>query len=71
MPSSLEALTSLVELDLAQNNLPRVPDALYTLPNLKRLNLSDNELTEISHAIGKPKSLFIYIMKNVKGNLLT
>lgn len=53
MPSSLEALTSLVELDLAQNNLPRVPDALYTLPNLKRLNLSDNELTEISHAIGK------------------
>ena len=28
IPSSLETLTNLQELDLSQNNLPRVPDAL-------------------------------------------
>ncbi|XP_059488005.1 protein flightless-1-like [Neocloeon triangulifer] len=47
IPASLEALTSLVELDLAQNDLPRVPDALFTLPNLKRPNLADNKLTDM------------------------
>ncbi|XP_074112335.1 FLII actin remodeling protein isoform X2 [Cotesia typhae] len=50
IPSSLESLTNLQELDLSQNSLPRVPDALYLLSNLKRLNLSDNEITEMSSA---------------------
>ncbi|CAG5096837.1 Similar to fliI: Protein flightless-1 (Drosophila melanogaster) [Cotesia congregata] len=53
IPSSLESLTNLQELDLSLNSLPRVPDALYLLSNLKRLNLSDNEITEISSAAGK------------------
>lgn len=55
IPSSLESLTNLQELDLSQNSLPRVPDALYLLSNLKRLNLSDNEITEMSSAAGKCK----------------
>lgn len=51
IPSSLESLTNLQELDLSQNALPRVPDALYSLSNLRRLNLSDNQITELSTAI--------------------
>lgn len=47
-PMNLENLTLLSDVDLAQNNLPKVPDALYSLPNLKRLNLSENEITELS-----------------------
>lgn len=47
-PSNLENLTNLADIDLAENALPKVPEALYSLPNLKRLNLSDNEITELS-----------------------
>lgn len=39
IPSSLESLSNLIDLDLAQNQLNRLPEALYTLPKLKRLNL--------------------------------
>lgn len=52
MPSSLETLTSLADVDLSMNGLPRVPEALYSLPNLKRLNISSNNITELSSAIG-------------------
>ncbi|XP_012274985.1 protein flightless-1 isoform X2 [Orussus abietinus] len=51
IPSSLESLTNLQELDLSQNALPRVPDAIYSLVNLRRLNISDNQITELSAAI--------------------
>lgn len=47
-PTNLDSLVSLADVDLAQNALPKVPDALYSLPNLKRLNLSDNEIVELS-----------------------
>ncbi|XP_060528403.1 protein flightless-1 [Cylas formicarius] len=50
-PTNLENLVNLCDVDLAQNALPKVPEALYSLPNLKRLNLSDNEITEISTAM--------------------
>lgn len=48
LPTSLEMLSNLCDVDLAKNALTKVPDALYSLQNLKRLNLSDNEITEIS-----------------------
>ncbi|XP_014610510.1 PREDICTED: protein flightless-1 [Polistes canadensis] len=51
IPSSLETLTNLQELDLSLNSLPRVPDALYSLSNLRRLNLNDNQISELSTAI--------------------
>lgn len=47
-PTNLENLINLSDIDLAQNALPKVPDALYSLSNLKRLNLSENEITELS-----------------------
>ncbi|GFS01023.1 protein flightless-1 homolog [Elysia marginata] len=47
-PTGLDTLTNLQEVDLSHNNLPRVPEALYKLDSLKRLNLSSNEITELS-----------------------
>lgn len=39
---------------MSYNTLTRVPEALYKLESLKRLNLSDNEITELSLMIGRP-----------------
>lgn len=43
---------SFADVDFSQNALPRVPDVLYTLSTLRRLNLSDNAISEVSHVIG-------------------
>lgn len=51
LPSSLDTLSNLCDVDLSKNALTKVPDALYSLLSLKRLNLSDNEITEISAAM--------------------
>ncbi|XP_072949414.1 protein flightless-1 [Epargyreus clarus] len=51
LPTSLDTLCNLSDVDLSKNALTKVPDALYSLLNLKRLNLSDNEITEISSAM--------------------
>ncbi|KAK7111739.1 protein flightless-1 homolog [Littorina saxatilis] len=47
-PTSLDTLINLQDVDLSDNALQRVPEALYKLSSLKRLNLSDNEITELS-----------------------
>ena len=57
IPTNLEALTRLSDLDLSRNGLTKIPDGLFTLPSLKRLNLSENQLKEISTAIGKSYNL--------------
>ncbi|XP_053610117.1 protein flightless-1 [Plodia interpunctella] len=51
LPTSLDTLANLADVDLSKNALTKVPDALYSLQNLKRLNLSDNEIAEISSAM--------------------
>ncbi|CAH2096019.1 unnamed protein product [Euphydryas editha] len=51
LPTSLDTLCNLSDVDLSKNALTKVPDALYSLQSLKRLNLSDNEITEISTAM--------------------
>lgn len=51
-PVSLDACAVLSDVDFSQNNLPRIPDVLYTLSTLKRLNLSDNCISEVSPVIG-------------------
>jgi Leucine-rich repeat (LRR) protein len=52
LPSNFEALTKLADVDLSKNGLTKIPDGLFTLSGLKRLNLSENNLKEISVAIG-------------------
>ncbi|KAJ8251808.1 hypothetical protein GJAV_G00225650 [Gymnothorax javanicus] len=51
MPTSMEGLTCLADVDLSCNDLTRVPECLYTLSNLKRLNLSSNQISELSLCI--------------------
>ncbi|XP_069840328.1 protein flightless-1 homolog [Dendropsophus ebraccatus] len=51
LPTSLEGLTNLSDVDLSMNDLGRVPECLYTLANLKRLNLSSNQISELSLCI--------------------
>ncbi|XP_064414953.1 protein flightless-1 homolog [Latimeria chalumnae] len=51
LPTSLEGLTNLVDIDLSCNDLSRVPECLYTLSNLKRLNLSSNQISDLSLCI--------------------
>ena len=48
--TGVESLTNLCDVDLAQNDLPAVPEALYKLEALKRLNLADNEIRQLDNA---------------------
>ena len=48
--AGVESLTNLCDVDLAQNELPAVPEALYKLEALKRLNLADNEIRQLDNA---------------------
>ncbi|XP_071488184.1 protein flightless-1 homolog [Diadema antillarum] len=48
IPPQLDALVNLADVDLSYNDLTSVPDAFYTLSSLKRLNLSNNAVTELS-----------------------
>ncbi|XP_023591312.1 protein flightless-1 homolog isoform X5 [Trichechus manatus latirostris] len=51
LPTSLEGLSNLSDVDLSCNDLARVPECLYTLPSLRRLNLGSNQITELSLCI--------------------
>lgn len=53
IPSSLEALLEVDEVDLSKNGLSRIPDGLFVLPTLRRLNMSDNVMVELHSAIGE------------------
>ena len=52
IPSSLEALLDVTEADLSQNGLSKIPDGLFVLPTLRKLNMSNNIMTELHSAIG-------------------
>ncbi|XP_078096507.1 protein flightless-1 homolog [Mustelus asterias] len=51
LPTSLEGLSNLLDVDLSCNDLSRVPECLYTLSSLRRLNLSTNQISELSLCI--------------------
>ncbi|XP_071453718.1 protein flightless-1 [Hetaerina americana] len=51
MPQSLEMLTHLSDIDLSCNGLASLPECLFTLRSLRRLNVSDNCISEISSAM--------------------
>nr|XP_020136818.1 protein flightless-1 homolog [Microcebus murinus] len=51
LPTSLEGLSNLADVDLSCNDLTWVPECLYTLPSLRRLNLSSNQIAELSLCI--------------------
>ncbi|KAM4697985.1 protein flightless-1 homolog [Rhinophrynus dorsalis] len=68
LPTSLEGLTYLSDVDLSMNDLSRVPECLYTLVNLKRLNLCSNQISELSLCIDQWSQLETL---NLSRNLLT
>uniref|UniRef100_A0A5S6QHV9 Gelsolin-like domain-containing protein n=1 Tax=Trichuris muris TaxID=70415 RepID=A0A5S6QHV9_TRIMR len=47
IPSSLDNLVNLEDVDFSCNELKEVPDALYKLQNLRRLNLSQNSISSL------------------------
>ncbi|XP_042876156.1 protein flightless-1-like [Penaeus japonicus] len=51
LPANIEALTNLADVDLSHNDLQKIPDCIFTLRNIKRLNMSDNSISEISGSI--------------------
>ncbi|XP_022093580.1 protein flightless-1 homolog isoform X2 [Acanthaster planci] len=51
IPPQLDALVNLSDVDLSYNELTKVPEGLYKLGSLKRLNLSSNCITELSSAM--------------------
>ncbi|KAJ7305988.1 hypothetical protein JRQ81_010354 [Phrynocephalus forsythii] len=68
LPTSLDALVNLSDVDLSCNDLSRVPECLYTLANLRRLNLSSNQIAELSLCIDQWTQLETL---NLSRNLLT
>ena len=53
----LENLQHLKELDLSGNNLTIIPDTVYKIKTLRRLNFSQNCVSELSHLIGEMDEL--------------
>ncbi|XP_051905189.1 protein flightless-1 homolog [Hippocampus zosterae] len=68
MPTSLEGLMNLADVDLSCNDLTRVPECLYSLGSLKRLNLSSNQISELSLCIDQWTQLETL---NLSRNILT
>lgn len=46
-------LMGILDLDLSANDLPSVPDVVYKLRTLRRLNLNDNQIKELSSLSGR------------------
>ena len=46
-PAELADLVRLTELDISENEFKRFPEVVFLLPNLQRLNLSDNDISSI------------------------
>ncbi|XP_046856352.1 protein flightless-1 homolog isoform X2 [Xenia sp. Carnegie-2017] len=68
MPNKLDSLTKLTDVDLSYNDLPRVPEPIYRLSSLKRLNLSHNSISELSNLTGTWTEMEVL---NISRNQLT
>ncbi|VDP04031.1 unnamed protein product [Heligmosomoides polygyrus] len=48
IPPSLDDLENLRDVDLAENNLPAIPEALFKLKSLRKLDVSSNKMEKIT-----------------------
>ncbi len=48
LPPTLDNLVNLEDVDVSSNDLTEVPDAFYKLRNLRKLNLSDNQIEKMA-----------------------
>eukprot|EP00253_Pinus_taeda_P008771 PITA_08771 len=68
VPHEIAKLSStLVNLDLANNNLQVLPDSVTSLVNLTHLDIQSNQLTSLPDSIGRLVNLKVF---NVSGNSL-
>uniref|UniRef100_A0A0K2U430 Gelsolin-like domain-containing protein n=1 Tax=Lepeophtheirus salmonis TaxID=72036 RepID=A0A0K2U430_LEPSM len=71
IPGNLEALVHLSDVDLSENNLTKIPEGLLTVPNIRRLNLGDNQISEVSQDIERWQgSLETFILSRNKIKVL-
>ena len=66
IPSNLESLVHLADVDLSQNLFTKIPEGILSLTNLKRLNLGSNEIDEVSPDIEKWAHLETLILSRNK-----
>ena len=53
-PTHVETIIfALPDIDLSYNALPRLPESLYKIRTLKRLNVCNNEIVELTSCVGK------------------
>ena len=52
IPSGLDNLHNLKDIDLSRNGLTAIPEAIYKVKSLRRLNLSETAVTEVLMNIG-------------------
>ena len=62
IPTGLEGLIHLSDVDLSENQLTKIPEGLLHVPNLKRLNLGSNQIAEISAGIEIWQKLETFIL---------
>ncbi|KAF8356657.1 fli-1 [Pristionchus pacificus] len=67
IPPTMDDLENLTDVDFAENNLPSVPDALYKLKSLRKLDLSANKISKIDLPEGSWESL---VTLNISTNCL-
>ncbi|GLJ26929.1 hypothetical protein SUGI_0527090 [Cryptomeria japonica] len=68
LPETLQKLSSsVVKLDLSNNNLETLPEAVASLVNLASLDLHSNQLTSLPDSIGRLVKLKVL---NISGNML-
>lgn len=48
IPPTLDNLVNLEDVDFSSNDLDAIPDAIFKLKNLRKLNLSDNQIVEVA-----------------------
>ena len=62
IPTNLEGLVHLTDVDLSENSLTRIPEGLLKVPNLKRVNLGSNQIDQVSPDIEKWSKLETFIL---------
>ncbi|VDM71067.1 unnamed protein product, partial [Strongylus vulgaris] len=68
IPPSLDDLENLTDIDFAENDLPAVPEALFKLKSLRKLDISGNKIDKFTIPEGSWETLETL---NVSGNGMT
>ncbi|VDP93161.1 unnamed protein product [Echinostoma caproni] len=65
IPTDLDKLERLVELDLSDNTLPRIPEPVLALRSLRKLNLARNQIGDLSQVTDNwPKLEYLNVSYN-------